>query len=313
MKEKIYLFGVDIGGTGIKIGLFKNDGQLVEKWEIPTNRINNGNEILKDIAKELKSKMVEKGLTTEDMIGVGVGVPGPVDENGVVHCCVNLGWGIFSIADSLSKLMNMPVKAANDANVAALGEMWRGRGKGYSSLVLITLGTGIGSGVIVDRKIVTGDNGSGGEIGHITINLNEKESCNCGKQGCVEQYASATGMVKMAKKILEKEGSNSSLVTKKNLTAKIIVEEAKKGDAIACEVVELMGKTLGIALGYVACIVNPQIFLIGGGVSKAGDIVLEVIEKHYRMYAFHATKNTPIKLATLGNDAGIYGAARQLL
>ncbi|MDD3569930.1 MAG: ROK family glucokinase [Lachnospiraceae bacterium] len=313
MKDKIYLFGVDVGGTGIKIGLFKKDGYLVEKWEIPTNVKNGGNEILPDIAKALKEKMAEKGIAEEEMIGVGIGVPGPVDEKGVVHRCVNLGWGTFSIVDCLSELLNMPIKAANDANVAALGEMWKGCAMGCSSLVFITLGTGIGGGVIVDKKVVTGENGSGGEIGHITVNVDEEASCNCGKQGCVEQYASATGMVRMAKKLIEEGKEKSSIDITKHLTAKAIVDEAKKGDAVALQVVDIMGKTLGLALGAATCMVDPQVILIGGGVSKAGDIVLNAIEKYYRMYAFHATKNTPIKLATLGNDAGIYGAARQLL
>ena len=228
MREKIYLFGVDVGGTGIKIGLFKKDGQLIEKWEIPTNVKNGGTEILPDIARALQEKMTEKGLTSQDMIGVGIGVPGPVDAKGVVHRCVNLGWGVFSIVDCLEGLINLPVKAGNDANVAALGEMWRGCGIGCSSLVLITLGTGIGGGIIIDKKIVTGENGSGGEIGHITVNLEERDTCNCGKQGCLEQYASATGMVRMAKRLLADGHEESSLGKRNYLTAKAIIEEAKK-------------------------------------------------------------------------------------
>lgn len=313
MKEKIYLFGIDVGGTAIKIGLFKKDGQLVEKWEIPTNVKNHGNRILPDIAEALKGKIAEKGLTEDDVIGIGIGVPGPVDEKGVVHRCVNLGWGIFSIVDCLEELIHLPVKAANDANVAALGEMWGGCGKGCSSLVLLTLGTGIGGGIIVDKKIVTGENGSGGEIGHITVNFDEADCCNCGKHGCLEQYASATGMVRVAKNLLKREDSHSCLSARNYLTAKAIIDEARKGDAVALEAIDIMGKSLGLALSYAAAMVDPQVFLIGGGVSKAGSIVLDAVKKYYSLYAFHATKNTPIKLATLGNDAGIYGAARQLL
>ena len=228
--EKEYIFGVDVGGTSIKAGMFTTDGTLLDKWQIPTDKSRDGNNILPDIAGSLKNKMNQKGIDKERFIGVGVGVPGPVDKNGIVHRCVNLGWGVFSIADCMAELTGMKVMASNDANVAALGEMWKGSGMGFKNIVFITLGTGVGGGIVCDGRLIVGENGSAGEIGHITVDINEKSQCTCGKHGCLEQYASATGMAAQARKLIE-SGMETSL---NDVNAKAIVDGAKKAMSFAC-------------------------------------------------------------------------------
>lgn len=306
-------FGVDIGGTTVKIGLFEDNGKLLDKWEIPTNKENNGDNILSDVANSLNSKIVEKNLSKDDIIGVGIGVPGPVKADGTVSQCVNLGWGTFNVSEKFSTLTGLKVKTGNDANVAALGEMWQGGGKGYNSIIMITLGTGVGGGVILNGEILTGSCGGAGEIGHIMINYDEPDKCNCGKHGCLEQFASATGIVKEAKRLLNKTTTASKIRDIENLTAKDIFDAAKNGDLIANECVEQLGRYLGIACSHIAQIVDPEAFVIGGGVSKAGDILLNVIEKNYDCNVMIALQGKKFKLATLGNDAGIYGAAKMIL
>ena len=200
---KKYVFGVDLGGTTIKQGLFSESGELLEKWEIPTDKNDNGTRILPDIAKSILSKMEEKGIAKSDVIGVGIDTPGPVSEEGIVNKAENLGWrGKIDVPGILGSLLNVPIKSGNDANVATFGEMWKGGGEGYKSLVMVTLGTGVGGGIIINEKIVTGANGAGGEIGHIHVEDNEEKPCNCGLFGCLEQYASATGIVRLARKRL---------------------------------------------------------------------------------------------------------------
>lgn len=309
---KDYVFGVDVGGTTVKIGIFKIDGTLIEKWEIPTNIESNGENILPDISKSINWKLDELKINKSEVIGVGIGVPGPVDSKGVVHKAVNLGWGFFNIKEEGEKLFDLPVVAGNDASVATLGEMWQGAGKGHSNVVMITIGTGVGGGVVVDEKIVSGAVGGSGEIGHITVDFHEIESCGCGKKGCLEQYASATGIVTNFKRFIS-DGKYKTTLETENITAKDIVDGAKAGDDLCQHVVKETGRLLGIGLSYAGCICDPEIYLVGGGVSKAGDILLKPIENSYKKYVFHSATNTPIKLATLGNDAGIYGSARQLL
>ena len=197
---KNYAFGVDIGGTTVKLGLFDKEGNVLDKWEIPTVTANAGEAILPDVAKSIKEKLAEKNIDIAEVSGVGVGAPGAVESKGtLVNGAVNLGWGLFNIPEVLGALVNLPVKAANDANAAAFGEMWQGGGKGYQDLVAVTLGTGVGGGIIVDGKIVIGANGAGGEIGHIHLEDNEEEACGCKNKGCLEQYASATGIVRLAR------------------------------------------------------------------------------------------------------------------
>lgn len=308
-----YGFGVDIGGTTVKMGLFKTDGTLLDKWEIPTRKDGGGEQILPDVAAAVDAKLAEKKIDKSDVAGIGVGVPGPVSSDGVVNKCVNLGWGVFNVADKLSSLTNLPVKAGNDANVAGLGEMWMGAGKGTNNMVMITLGTGVGGAVIVDGKMVAGSTGAGGEIGHMPVDFNETAVCGCGKKGCLEQYASATGVVFLTKRALQASDKPSMLREINNISAKDVFDAAKSNDELALEVIEKFGEILGRAMASVGCVVNPEVFVIGGGVSKAGEMITDVVAKYYEPATFHACRNAKFVLATLGNDAGIYGCMKMIL
>lgn len=313
MKE--YGFGADLGGTTCKLGLFQTDGTLLEKWEIVTDTSNHGENILGDIAAAVHAKMVERSLTKEMVEGLGIGVPGPVSKDGVVNRAVNLGWGVTPVAQQLSKLSGLKVRVANDANVAALGENWMGSGKGFDSIVMVTLGTGIGGGIVIDGQILAGADGAAGEIGHMTVNEQELEACGCGRFGCLEQYASATGIARYARRALagSEEPSRLREIKAEELTAKDVFDAAKEGDRMASEVVEAVGKLLASALAKICVVVNPEAVLIGGGVSKAGQILLESIAEPFKNMAFHACRDTKILLASLGNDAGIYGGVRLIL
>lgn len=306
------IFGVDLGGTTVKLGLFDTEGNALDKWEISTRKEENGKYILPDIAQSVKEKMSEKGYAGSDVAGIGIGVPGPVDSAGTIYKAANLGWGVMNINDELGALTGLTVKAGNDANVAALGEMWKGGGQGYRNMVAVTLGTGVGGGIIVDGQLLAGATGAGGEIGHIHVNDEEEDACGCGNHGCLEQYASATGVVRLAKKALA-ESDKDSVLRNGELSAKSVFDAVKAGDALAMEVAEKFGEYLGKGLASVACVVNPEIFVIGGGVSKAGPVLLDYIEKYYKPYVFHGSRDAKFALATLGNDAGIYGAARLVL
>ncbi len=307
-----YVFGVDVGGTTIKMGLFDTQGTVIDKWEIPTRTENGGENVLPDIAGAVDAKCREKSIGKDAVAGIGIGVPGPVDSRGVVHKCVNLNWGVFNLNEKLSGMTGIPVKAGNDANVAALGEMWKGGGQGFDSIVMVTLGTGVGGGIITDGKILTGSIGAGGEIGHIHVTDGEQEPCGCGNHGCLEQYASATGLVRLANRELS-HNTDETVLKKDECSAKDIWDAVKAGDKVAIRVAEQFGEILGKGLASVACVVNPQAFVIGGGVSKAGEIILSYIEKNYTPFVFHASRDVKFVLATLGNDAGIYGAARLVL
>lgn len=306
------LFGVDLGGTTVKLGLFDKDGNVLDKWEIPTRKEENGRQILPDIAQAIKDKMNEKGYSDRNVMGVGIGVPGPVDNAGTIYKAANLGWGVMNINEELGALTGLTVKAGNDANVAALGEMWKGGGRGYCNMVAVTLGTGVGGGIIVDGQLLAGATGAGGEIGHIHVDDEEQDACGCGNHGCLEQYASATGIVRLAKRALQ-ESSQDSVLRNGEISAKTVFDAVKTGDALALKVAEKFGEYLGKGLAAVAAVVNPEIFVIGGGVSKAGPVLLGYIEKYYKPYVFHGSRDAKFALATLGNDAGIYGAARLVL
>ncbi len=303
-----YLFGIDIGGTTVKCGLFTEDGKLTDKWEIPTDRTDRGANILRDVVKTIRDKAAEKKFAEEDIIGIGMGVPGPVLADGTVNYCPNLGWEIVNVKKVMAEMISVPVAVGNDANVAALGEAIYGGGRGYDSILMVTLGTGVGGGLIINRKIVCGSNGAAAEIGHIIVNPEETAVCGCGGHGHLEQYASATGIVRLAKKKLLDETVDSALRTFVPLTAKDIFDEAKKGDKVAIELTEELGKYLALALTHVAAIADPQAFVIGGGVSRAGVILTETIERHYNQNILRALRGKKFMLAELGNDAGIYGA-----
>lgn len=309
---KKYIFGVDLGETTVKMGLFLSSGELLHTWEIPTRTEKGGKYILGDIADSVIETLREREISKDDVEGIGIGVPGPVGADGTVFKCVNLGWGVFNVADRLQELTGLKVKAGNDANVAALGEMWQGGGKGCHSIVMITLGTGIGGGIILNGEILSGTNGAAGEVGHIPVWDDETEMCGCGKRGCLEQYGSATGIVRVAKRYLKAHDEPSILRQYDDFTAKEVCDAAKENDAIAIEILDLVGKTLGKALACISCVVNTEAFVIGGGVSRAGSVLLDPIEKYFKEYAFHASRDTEFKLATLGNNAGIYGGAKMI-
>ena len=307
--DKYYL-GIDLGGTTVKLGIFTTEGVLVHKWEIPTHTANAGSLIISDIAKSIDDTIIRMNIGSSQLMGAGLGVPGAVQDDSVVAPCVNLnGWG-GNVAGMLTELCGFPVKAVNDANAAALGEMWQGSGKGSRNVVFVTLGTGVGGGIIIDGKLLRGGHGCGGEIGHVKVNRAEEQPCGCGKFGCLEQYASATGIVREANRLLNESDEPSALRNYDMVSAKAVFDEAKKGDALALKVVEFFGDTLGYALSTISCVCDPDVFVIGGGVSAAGRIILDYVEEAYRKYAFPAAEGTKFVLASLGNDAGIFGCAR---
>lgn len=303
--------GIDVGGTTVKIGFFEADGTLLEKWEIPTRKVEGSKNLLPDIAASVREKADAMELTLHDFSGAGMGLPGPVLPGGYMEFCVNLGMRAINPRRILSKLLDgMPVMTTNDANAAALGEMWQGGGRGYRDLVMVTLGTGIGGGVILGGRIRGGRQGVGGEIGHIHVMDDETERCNCGGYGCLEQAASATGFARLAKRLLAADPRPSVLRGISEMTAKDVLDAAKAGDALALESVENSCRYLGRALATVTMVIDPQVYLIGGGVSRAGTFLTEKIQKYHDEYSPMATKKAEIILATLGNDAGIYGAAK---
>ena len=306
---KQYGFGVDIGGTTCKIGLFDMNGTILEKWEIKTNTENHGAAILDDVAAAVLGKLDEKNISKEEVQGIGLGVPGPVGPDGTVFKCVNLGWDVLNVEKELSEKTGIFVKVGNDANVAALGEMWKGGGEGTKNLIMATLGTGVGGGIIVDGKIVTGAHGAGGEIGHAFVEPEETESCNCGNKGCLEQLASATGIVRIGKKIMAENTAETKLHLD-NFSAKTIFDAYKEGDSVAKQIVDKFAEYLGTALAVFTCVVDPEVIVIGGGVSKAGQPLIDAVAGYYKEHAFISCKDTPIVLAKLDNDAGIYGAAK---
>ena len=309
-----YFFGVDVGGTTIKIGMFNENGNMSEKYEIPTRKEDKGSHIISDIARSIIDFMDSKGIDRDDLSGIGIGVPGPVTDTGTVLGCVNLGWDIVNVPEEMKKYIDVPCKAGNDANMAALGEMFKGGGAGKKNVVMVTLGTGVGGGIILDGRIVSGVNGAAGEIGHMPVVYDEDMPlCNCGKKGCLEQVASATGIVNTARKLLALTSEYSTLRGRESFSAKDVFDEAKSGDKVSDMAVRELAKYLGTAMAHISCVVDPDIFVIGGGVSKAGDILIDNVSKVYREKAFNPSKNTKIALATLGNDAGMYGAVKLVL
>lgn len=307
-----YCIGVDVGGTSVKLGLFETEGKLLDKWEIPTRKEKHGEQILPDVAASILEKLEERKIRREDVAGVGMGIPAPVDSEGVVQQTANVGWGYKEVTRELSELLDgMRVEAGNDANVAAMGEMWLGAGRGEKNVVMVTLGTGVGGGVIVNGHMIVGQHGAGGEIGHICVNREEEDACGCGLHGCLEQYASATGIAKLARKALS--GEHEETVLHGEPSAKDVFDAVKAGDALATRIADEFGRYLGAALASLAVVVDPAVFVIGGGVSKAGPVLITFVEKEFQKRAFFANKDTKIVLAELGNDAGICGAARLIL
>ena len=303
-----YLLGIDIGGTTVKIGLVSYEGEILDKFEIKTNIENNGSSILMDIRDAIYTYLDTKSISHESVVGIGFGIPGPVVNN-TVYKCTNLGWGVVNIEEEFSKLLdwNPVIGATNDANAAALGELSQCKDSNVSSSVMFTLGTGVGGGIILNNTVLNGSHGGAGELGHFKIDTVHQYKCNCGGVGCLETVASATGVVRLAKEYLPNH--DSVLKNLSEITAKDVFDAAKAGDELALKVVAEVGDYIGKAAATVAAVVDPDIFIIGGGVSRAGKILTDVIEERYRHYAFHISRNTPFILASLGNDGGMLGAA----
>ena len=308
----MYCFGVDIGGTTVKMGFFDVEGNLLDKWEIATRKENEGCNILPDVADAIRDKLAERSVEKEEVVGIGVGVPAPVTNGGIVKQTANLSWGYKNVKAELEELTGITTKVENDANIAALGEMWKGGGVGNENMVMITPGTGVGGGIIYNGRILTGTNGAGGEIGHIVANPLEKKRCGCGKTGCLEQYASATGIVRLAKRaLLDFDGE--TVLDIQTVTAKDVFDAVKAGDRAAIEIAEEFGRYLGYAMATISTLVDPSIYVIGGGVSKAGEVLFDFIKGPYMEKAFFANEEVKFALAKLGNDAGIYGGAKLVL
>ena len=301
-------FGVDLGGTTVKLAYFDETGTMLHKWEIPTNTAEDGKYILPDIAAAILKYMEENNISREDILGVGIGVPGAVNNKGIVAGCDNLGWGHFSVKDALEPLLGMRVVAGNDATVAALGECWKGGGQGYQSMVLVTLGTGVGGGIILGGKPIHGSTGAAGEIGHMVLNRNETAKCGCGKSGCVEQYCSATGIASLTRLALAESDAPSPLRSVERIMAKDVFDAANNGDKLAQDVLEQVYAYMGEFVANICCVVNPEVVVFGGGVSRAGQPLLDGVKRHFAKWGYHACQDTEFRLATLGNDAGAYGA-----
>lgn len=306
------IIGIDIGGTFIKIGILNESGDILHKWSIETNKDNKGINIVKDIWESINYKLSELNLGNE-IIGIGVGAPGFINrKTGVVYEAVNIGWVNYELEKQLKEYSNCPVFVENDANLAALGENWRGGGNQAKDLIVLTLGTGVGSGIIVNGEIVSGTNGTAGEIGHISIDPNGY-LCNCGHIGCLDTIASGTGIVNQAIKCIN-ENSKSPLAAyyldRHFLDAKDVFYLASKGDELCISIIQKVADAIGNVLAHTATVTNPSKIIIGGGVAKAGDQLLNAIKYSFGKYSLpRIYKCCEIKTAKLGNDAGIIGAA----
>lgn len=310
---KKYVIGADIGGTTVKLGIMTVAGEVVKKWEIPTRTANGGKAICPDMAASVKEELAGLNIEISEVEGIGLGVPGSVRPDQTVDICVNLGWKNKDAKGEMEALLGIPAAVGNDANMAALGEMWQGGGKGYDNQVFVTLGTGVGGGIINDGKLVTGGHGYGGEIGHMIINPKETVACNCGKCGCLEQYCSATGIVRMTKDALAQPHAKTMLDDVEEISARSIFDAAKAGDELALNQVEDFCQRLAMGLSFISGVTDPSIIVIGGGVSKAGNIIVDNVAKYFTNYVFGLQKETKFALATLGNDAGMYGCAKLIL
>jgi len=309
-----YCFGIDIGGTTVKIGLVAENGEIVTRWEVPTRKGSDPAELLKDVKVSLEACMEERNIEKSDILGIGMAAPGPVTEDGVLHGCVNIGWGDVDLDDLAEEVIGIsPVRIGNDARVAALGEAAYGAGRGAESMLMVTLGTGVGGGVVLNGHILMGSSGVAGEIGHMTIDPYETQTCGCGKKGCLEQYASATGMVRATERFLKEKDMDSILRQKDAVSAKDLWDAAKAGDVLANEITDFVCDRLGSALVNAIYLVDTERIVIGGGVCAAGQFLLDKIEKAYNRKVFAHSRNKKFALAELGNDAGIRGAAALIL
>ncbi|MDY0408438.1 ROK family glucokinase [Virgibacillus soli] len=312
MMEK-YNLGIDIGGTAVKIGIVTIDGKIVHKWEIPTNKTEQGKHIVKEVWESISTFMHNNSIPLNTIQGMGIGAPGFVNrEAGIIYEAVNIGWKNFDLAAQFKTISNLPVFVENDANMAALGEFWRGAGDLAPNMIAITLGTGVGGGVIANGTLLDGVNGTAGEIGHLTVDPNGY-LCNCGRHGCLETVASATGIVRQAYETAKKHPSgqiNQFIQENKTITTKDIFHLASLGDEDANEIIMYTADVLGLAIANIATVINPEKVLLGGGVSKAGNQFIEPLKKAFKKYALsRISAACEFSIAKLGNDAGIIGAS----
>lgn len=318
MEEK-KIIGIDLGGTSVKFAVVSTKGELIDKWSILTDITDNGNHITPSIINSLKTYMSDHRYTAKDFIGIGMGSPGTVNRHeGTVIGAYNLNWvTIQPVKEQIEQATGIPFFIDNDANVAALGEQWIGAGHNEPNVVFVTLGTGVGGGVIMNNQLLHGAIGAAGEIGHMTVDR-EGYECTCGKNGCLETVASATGVVRVAKDravdYSKESALKSQILGEETVDTKMIMDAAREGDVFATAVVDEISDYLGLACGNIANLLNPSTIVIGGGVSKAGEFLAEKIRERFSVYAFPTIReHTNIRIAELGNDAGVIGASSLVL
>ena len=307
-----YYVGIDLGGTNTKIGLVDEKGNIIFTTIVKTDSMEGFSETIQRLSKILITQIEGTNVNFDNVVSVGVGVPGPVLNSRVVKFWANFPWkhGV-DLALEFEKNLGKPVKADNDVNVITLGEMWKGSAQGYKNVLGLAIGTGIGGGIIVDGKLVSGENGAGGEVGHIKVERDGK-LCGCGQKGCWEAYASATGLIREAQSRLAVNKTNGlyEQVIGRDLEAKDIFDVAKEGDAFALDLVDYEADYIALGIGNLLNVLDPEIVIVGGGVSLAGDILFDKVKERLKKYAFPSTtENLKIVAASLGNDAGILGAA----
>lgn len=306
-----YGFGVDIFGTHIKIGFFDETGKLIEKWKIVTPMMQGGSQILPAIADNIEKYLSLHHLFEDDIIGIGVGIPGPVNSAGVVNKCVNFDWGVFNIDRALSGLTGLKVTSGNIANLSALGECWKGSGS--KNMVFVAMNTGLGGAVVCDGSVVHGAQGGAGELGHMVVNRAETEPCTCGKCGCVEQYCSPTGILRVARRHLAATRTPSVLRKRQGFDYKEVLSAAASGDRVAMEIMNQVYDYAGQLLANVCCVTNPETIVLGGEFCRIGPAAVSGISKYFRKYVFHANANVRFEFASLSTDACIHGAFKQAL
>ncbi|HEL1717144.1 TPA: ROK family glucokinase [Streptococcus suis] len=318
MAKKI--IGIDLGGTSVKLAILTTEGEIQEKWSIKTNILDEGSHIVPDIIDSIKQRFETHGLTKDDFLGVGMGSPGVVDsEAGTVIGAYNLNWKTLQLVkDQFESALGLPFFIDNDANVAALGEQWVGAGNNNPNVVFMTLGTGVGGGVIAAGNLIRGVKGAGGELGHITVDFDKPFACTCGKKGCLETVASATGIVNLSRRYADQYAGDAKLKQMiddgQDVTAKDVFDLAKEGDDLALIVYRHFSEYLGVACANIAAVLNPAYIVLGGGVSAAGEFLLDGVRKVFAENSFPQIKeSTQIVLATRGNDAGVLGAASLVL
>ena len=313
MEPKQYYIGIDVGGTSVKEGLFDEDGNLLAKASVPTPPIVDAAGFAA-VTEAIDQVVAKAQIPRAFVAGIGLAVPCPIPASGDAKVKANIAINLPELRIAIQEhCPDAVVKYENDANAAAMGEAWLGSAKGVQNVVMVTIGTGVGGGVIVNGKVIDGTHGAGGEIGHITVDRHETATCGCGKHGCLEQYSSATGVVRCMKKLLDENPDTPCTLRGTEFAAKDVFDAARNGDALAAREVDEMSDTLGMALANIASTVDPEAFLVGGGVARAGDVLFAPLNKHFQEYAFKSCRETPIKQASLGNDAGIYGAVRLIV